>query len=107
VVEQPPPVAPGGGRSRGPGSSHLLPIVVGVLVGAAGIAVAVVLIRGGGGEGEAARSPATTQAEPVLRIIFPEGFTCAQMAERIGEVNEIAKKKRNVSPRLSPRRYLV
>jgi UPF0755 protein len=42
-----------------------------------------------------------------LRIIFPEGFTRVQMAERIGEVNKIAKEKRNVTPRLSPPRYLA
>jgi uncharacterized YceG family protein len=42
-----------------------------------------------------------------LRIIFPEGFTRKQMAERIGEVNRIAEEKRNVRPLLSPSRYLA
>jgi uncharacterized YceG family protein len=50
--------------------------------------------------------PVAAPPEP-LRIIFPEGFTREQMAERIGEVNKIAQDKRNVTPRLSPNRYLA
>ena len=42
-----------------------------------------------------------------LRIIFPEGFTRSQMAQRIRAVNVIARRKRKVTPRLSPRRYLT
>src|SRR5688500_4911596 len=41
-----------------------------------------------------------------LRIIFPEGFTREQMAERITAVNGIARRKRGVSPKLSARAYL-
>jgi UPF0755 protein len=104
VVERPPPVTP---EPRRPGSSHLLPIIVGVLVGAAAIAVAVVLIRDGSAEGEVAQAPATTRAEPVLRIIFPEGFTREQMSDRIREVNSIAETERGVTPMLSPEEYLV
>jgi uncharacterized YceG family protein len=60
----------------------------------------------GSGEEEPPPPPAPVAAAPKpLRIIFPEGFTREQMAERIGEVNEIAQDKRNVSPRLSPDRY--
>jgi UPF0755 protein len=54
--------------------------------------------------------PTTTAAPPPpkpLRIVFPEGFTRAQMAQRITAVNQIAKNKRKVTPRLSARRYLV
>jgi uncharacterized YceG family protein len=56
--------------------------------------------------------PITTKAAPVkparpLRIVFPEGFTRAQMAARIAAVNEIARRKRKIRPRLSPRQYLV
>lgn len=59
-----------------------------------------------GGRGEEAPPPAPVAAPPKpLRIIFPEGFTREQMAERIGEVNAIAREKRNVRPRLSPERY--
>jgi uncharacterized YceG family protein len=42
-----------------------------------------------------------------LRIVFPEGFTREQMAQRIAAVNTIAKRKRKVTPRLSPRAYRV
>ncbi|MDQ3890584.1 MAG: endolytic transglycosylase MltG [Actinomycetota bacterium] len=54
--------------------------------------------------------PTTTRAaaprKPVLRIVFPEGFTRRQMAERIAAVNEIAKRKRKVTTKLSPKAYL-
>jgi UPF0755 protein len=53
--------------------------------------------------------PATTQAKPPppkpLRIIFPEGFTREQMAARIAAVNKIAKTRRRVTTKLSPRIY--
>ena len=42
----------------------------------------------------------------ILRIIFPEGFTRKQMAERISAVNVIAREQRHVQPRLSPSEYL-
>jgi uncharacterized YceG family protein len=81
-------------------------MLVGVLVGAAAIAAAVVLLRSGD-DPEAAPPPATTASEPVLRVIFPEGFTREQMAARIAEVNEIAEERRGITPTLSPEEYLV
>ena len=73
--------------------------VVALLVGSAWA------ILGGRGS-EPAPSPPPVAAPPkTLKIIFPEGFTKAQMAQRIGEVNAIARDKRNVDPRLSPDRY--
>jgi UPF0755 protein len=51
--------------------------------------------------------PAPIVAAPTLRIIFPEGFTRAQMAERIKAVNQIARKKRKINPKLSARAYLA
>ena len=63
------------------------------------------------GTGEPARTRQTpTEAVPplqVLRIVFPEGFTRAQMAEQITAVNGIAKRKRGVTPRISAERYLA
>jgi len=50
--------------------------------------------------------PPAAPAKPTLRIIFPEGFTREEMAERIGEVNRIAKRKRKITPRLKPKTYL-
>ena len=45
-------------------------------------------------------------AEPVtLRIIFPEGFSVRQMADRVAEVRRIAIRKRHVTPRLTGNGY--
>jgi UPF0755 protein len=60
---------------------------------------------------EPAPPPTTRPAAPKppepLRIVFPEGFTREQMAQRIAAVNVIAKRKRKIMPRLSPRAYRV
>jgi UPF0755 protein len=60
-----------------------------------------------------AAAPVTTAAgstgpppKPVLRIIFPEGFTIEEMADRIKAVNKIAEQKRHVTPKLAPRQYV-
>jgi UPF0755 protein len=42
----------------------------------------------------------------VLRIIFPEGFTKRDMADRVDAVHEIAIEKRGVTPRLTGTGYL-
>jgi UPF0755 protein len=59
----------------------------------------------GGGSGE------TTQVLPPppkpLKIVFPEGFTRRDMAQRITAVDAIAVRKRHVHPRLSAKAYLV
>jgi UPF0755 protein len=73
--------------------------VVALLVGSAWA------ILGGGGSEPAPTPPPVAAPPKTLKIIFPEGFTKAQMAERIGEVNAIARDKRDVNPRLSPDRY--
>ena len=80
-----------------------LAAVIALLAVVAGGAMAVL----GGGEEAAPPPPPAPVAPKPLKIIFPEGFTRTQMAERIGEVNKIAQQKRNVSPRLSPSRYLA
>jgi UPF0755 protein len=50
--------------------------------------------------------PPPVVATPSLRIIFPEGFTRRDMADRIKVVNGIARTKRHVRPKLSPSAYL-
>ena len=52
--------------------------------------------------------PAETAPPPltVLRIIFPEGFTRREMADRVAAVREIAIDKRGVTPRLTRTAYL-
>ena len=46
------------------------------------------------------RPPPPPPPKP-LRIVFPEGFTRKQMAERVGAVRKIAQRKRKVTPRLT------
>jgi len=52
--------------------------------------------------------PPTETVPPLarLRVIFPEGFTRREMADRVGEVREIAIDKRGVTPRLTRTGYL-
>ena len=82
--------------------------LVAVAVLAAGFAVAwfaVGSVRGGGEE------PTTTAAAVVpprpFRVVFPEGFTREQMAERVGAVARIAERERGRRPKLSAARYLA
>ncbi|TML72481.1 MAG: endolytic transglycosylase MltG [Actinobacteria bacterium] len=42
-----------------------------------------------------------------FHVVFPEGFTVRQMAERVGAVRAIAAKERHVKPRLSTRTYVA
>src|SRR5687767_3828016 len=56
---------------------------------------------------EARPMPVAPPPPKPLRIIFPEGFTREQMAERITAVNKIARQKRGVRPRLDAERYLA
>ncbi len=81
-------------------------IALAVLVGGLGALgwIGVSLVRGDSGvKPPDVKAPVTA---PTLKIIFPEGFTREQMAERIAEVNQIAEQKRGITPRLSRRAYL-
>jgi UPF0755 protein len=63
-----------------------------------------------GGDSAATQTVVVTEAAPPpkpLHIVFPEGFTRKQMAARITAVNEIARKKRDVNPKLRAKRYLA
>ncbi len=83
-----------------------------------GVAVAVVALAAiawgfsaalGGGDGDDAAptaAPTTVPQKPVLKIVFPEGFTRDEMAKRIVAVNKIAKDKRKITSKLSPLTYL-
>jgi UPF0755 protein len=68
-----------------------------VLVRALAVAVvsSLVLVAG------AAVRPAQAQQPVTLRIIFPEGFSARQMADRVSEVRRIAIRTRHVTPRLT------
>jgi uncharacterized YceG family protein len=80
---------------------------LGVLALLIAAATAIALLATGGGKQEVA--PVTTAAPPPpkpLRIVFPEGFTIEQMADRITAVDRIARRKRHIRPKLSAARYL-
>ncbi len=87
---------------------------VGALVGFLAVAgIAVWLVSLALGEVRDRRTappaPAATSEPPPpdpLRIVFPEGFTREEMAARITAVNEIAKRRRDVTPRLRAKQYL-
>jgi UPF0755 protein len=54
--------------------------------------------------------PPPVEPEPPLarlRIIFPEGFTRREMADRVAAVREIAVSRRGVTPRLTRAGYLA
>ena len=106
MEEHPPPVT----RHRPPSSAARVLAAIGGLILGVGILAAIAFaVVGRGDESPPAASPPTTTGpppKPVLRIIFPEGFTIADMAGRIKAVNKIAEQKRHVTPKLSPRKYL-
>jgi len=97
-------------RPRGTGGRHGLRAVIGgVLIAGAlvgGIAWGMTRALAGDDPAPPPTTVDTAPQLPVLRIVFPEGFTRADMAKRIGEVNEIAKNKRKITPALSPAAYL-
>ena len=69
-----------------------------------------VAVSHGFGGTSAKPKPATTEvlAPPrPFRVIFPEGFTRRQMAERVGAVAKIAQRERGARVRLSARSYLA
>jgi uncharacterized YceG family protein len=56
---------------------------------------------------EAAPAVETTPAPVLLHVIFPEGFTRRQMADRVEAVHRIAIDTRHVTPRLTGTGYLL
>jgi UPF0755 protein len=107
VEERPPRVTRQ--RTGASPAARALAVVGGLILGIgvlAAIAFAIV------GRGDGGSSPETTAAtatrpppKPVLRIIFPEGFTIDEMAQRVKAVNKIAEDKRKITPKLKPRQY--
>lgn len=99
------------GRPRPPRRTLMMRriLALGVLLAVVAGAVWLASLALGEVRDAAAPPPATTRAKPKppkpLRIIFPEGFNRAEMAARIAAVNKIAKARRKVTPKLSPRAY--
>ena len=114
MVQQPEPVTgpapPRPPRRHRPSRTQLLVrrgIALGLLLAGLAITLWLVTLAVGGLRDDPAPTPPPVAAgPPTLKIIFPEGFTREQMAERIKEVNGIAREKRNISPRLSSSAYL-
>jgi uncharacterized YceG family protein len=72
----------------------------------AALALVVVVVAGcGGGK----QQPTTTALRELhqFRVVFPEGFTRAQMAERVQAVAKIAHRERHVRPKISARTFLA
>jgi UPF0755 protein len=98
-------------RHRAPSRATRALAALGGLILGIGVlaAIAFAVVNRGGGASASATSEATTTGpppKPVLRIVFPEGFTRAQMADRITAVKKIAEDKRHVTPKLSAREYM-
>jgi peptidoglycan lytic transglycosylase G len=64
------------------------------------------LVVAGCGESDA-KPTVTTDAPKVLHVVFPEGFTRAEMAARISAIRGIARKRRHVTPSLTASGYLA
>jgi UPF0755 protein len=63
-------------------------------------------VAGGCSRGEETPPAETPPPLAVLRILFPEGFTRREMADRVAAVRQIAIDKRAVTPRLTRAGYL-
>ncbi len=94
-------------RSSSPAARGLA--AIGGLILGVGVLAALAFAIVGRDDGSATPTAPTTTGpptKPVLRIIFPEGFTIDDMANRIRAVNKIAEQKRQITPKLAPRQYL-
>ncbi|HEY7730307.1 MAG TPA: endolytic transglycosylase MltG [Gaiellaceae bacterium] len=83
-----------------------LVLVLLVLV-AGGIGVAAWVGTSSDGDAAPPPPPQPVAAPRPLRIIFPEGFTRSEMADRVDAVREIAIDRRGITPRLTKQGYLA
>jgi UPF0755 protein len=82
-------------------------VVRSALVVLCGLALATALAGCGGGTSSAAPPTTTVRQLRQFRIVFPEGFTRAQMAERVQAVAKIAKHESHRGVKLSAKGYLA
>jgi UPF0755 protein len=81
-------------------------VALGVLV--AGFLVAWFAVESVGGSGSGSKTTTTLAvAPPPFRVVFPEGFTREQMAERVAAVAGIAERKRGKNVKLASAAYLA
>jgi hypothetical protein len=106
MEERPPRVT----RHRSPSpAGRALAALGGVILGVGVLAALAFALVGRGDDGQSAPPTESTTTgpppKPVLKIIFPEGFTIDDMATRVKAVNKIAEEKRNITPKLDPVQY--
>jgi UPF0755 protein len=79
-------------------------VAVGVLLAALiGLGFAIAGVRDHGGK----KTPTVVGPPKPFRIVFPEGFTRADMASRVKDVAKIAQHERGRTPRLNESAYLA
>jgi len=107
MEERPPEIR---GHRQASSTTRALAALGGLILGIgvlAAIVFAVVGRNSGASSGPATQDTTTgPPPKPVLRIVFPEGFTRVEMADRITAVNKIAEDKRQITPKLSEQEYL-
>jgi UPF0755 protein len=81
--------------------------IVVLLAVAAFVAVGLAVSRSGSPSKPKTSSLAVAPAAKPFRVVFPEGFTRAEMAHRVQVVAGIAHRERNVRPKLSAKAYLA
>jgi UPF0755 protein len=79
--------------------------VVARALGLGAAALAAVALAGCGGDSKP--KPTVPAGPKILHIVFPEGFTRSQMAQRIDAVRRIAEQRRHVTPRMTAAGYLA
>jgi UPF0755 protein len=82
-------------------------IVLVLAVAAAVVAVAVALPRGSHDTAPTTTAPLLPPPPKPFRVVFPEGFTRAQMAQRVQAVARIAERKKRKPVRISRPAYLA
>jgi uncharacterized YceG family protein len=107
MAERPPYVRPP--RRGHSTAAHRVAVVGGIVFAFAAIAAVAwgVTKIAGNDSAPPPTTESTAPAKPVARIVFPEGFTRKDMANRITAVDEIAKTKRGITPKLSKKAYLA
>jgi UPF0755 protein len=98
-----------GSRSSG---SRWAAALVGGLLGLGLLAVMAWAVSERGADEEREPAPlvlgttgASEPSVPVLRVVFPEGFTREQMARRVNAVRRIAREERGITPKLTAKAY--
>jgi UPF0755 protein len=113
LKDVPPGTVPPAAEPRGPSRRVLARrrlVALGLIAAmvGAGVWAATAAIRKVGAKKD---EPATTTVAPpppkTFRVIFPEGFTRAEMARRITAVDGIARRKRGFVPAIGARAYLA